>query len=553
MNRTLLVAGCICYSAFSLFAQPQSDLAYHYPIHFSSYEKGEGPVIVIDGAHNNYHTYEGGFRPFALLLEEDGYRVQSGKEKFSNDYLKQCNILVIANPLSEDDTHGWIKPNPPAFSSDEVAALKSWVSEGGSLLLIADHMPFPGAASNIAEAFGFHFSNGFAMADQQQFPPSNFDRSSGTLHENAITEGSSADERIDHIASFTGSAFQSPEGAMPILSFGKDHRSLEPDTAWRFHPDTPAVPLEGWQQGAALNFGKGRIVVYGEAAMLTAQIAQSRQGPFKIGFNHPQADQNAQLVLNTIHWLDHAISLQAGKKTKSLLSVEQISLPSEFLEEWRELYVHLPASYDTTSRDYPLLVVLDADYRFSVTFGIIDYMSYWQGLPEMILLGIPNIDREGRRQNLLPTAYGGEADQFLLFLREEVLPYIEEHYRVSSQRVLIGHSHAGVFTAYTLLTQPDLFQGYIAADPSLEGLIPLEKEQLAKSYPGKKLYISSSDVGSGLAPEIVRSHLDGIRGFQEYLEQMSPRGLAWKFSHIADDHGNAYMQSASEGLRFVFK
>jgi hypothetical protein len=301
MAKTLLVTALTLLLMASLYGQPQADLDYTYPISTPRYKPGKGPVILIDGAHNNYHTYAGGFRPFAQLLEKDGYRVKPGNEMFTSEYLKQCSILVIANPLSDDDTGAWIKPNPPAFSPEEVEALKGWVQQGGSLLLIADHMPFPGAASNIAEAFGFQFSNGFAMAEKQQFPPSTFSRDQGTVHAHAITDGSNEKEKINRIASFTGSAFKSPEGAMPILSFADDHHSLEPDTAWRFHNNTPSIPLKGWHQGAAIQYGKGRIVVYGEAAMLTAQIAQGR---LKVGFNHPQADQNAQLVLNTIHWLE---------------------------------------------------------------------------------------------------------------------------------------------------------------------------------------------------------------------------------------------------------
>lgn len=286
-----------------IFAQPLADLEFVFPIDSPHYKSGAGPVIFIDGAHNNFHTYEGGFRPFAELLERDGYRVRGSQHSFSTQMLEGCDILVIANPLNDDDKGRWIKPNPPAFTRQEVKALKKWVKKGGSLLLIADHMPFPGAASNVAKAFGFVFTNGFAMNQTQQFPPSAFDRENGTLHDNVITNGSAAGERIDRIASFTGSAFQSPKKAVPILSFLADHQSLEADTAWRFHPDTPSINLKGWHQGAFLEFGRGRVVVYGEAAMLTAQVAQN-QNQFKFGFNHPEAPQNAQLVLNTIHWLD---------------------------------------------------------------------------------------------------------------------------------------------------------------------------------------------------------------------------------------------------------
>ena len=195
----------------------------------------------------------------------------------------------------------WILPNPSAFSEAEIAIVMEWVREGGRLLLVADHMPFPGAVSNLATALGFTFRNGFAMPFERNFPTTTFTVDAGTLHENELTKGSEKEERVSSVATFTGSAFKIPDTATPILSFQDDHRSLEPDTAWRFNPTTPEIPLEGWYQGAYLRYGQGKVVVYGEAAMLTAQVAGEQKR--KVGFNHPAANQNAQFVLNTIHWL----------------------------------------------------------------------------------------------------------------------------------------------------------------------------------------------------------------------------------------------------------
>ncbi len=285
------------------FAQQNADNEIEVKVKSPRYDKGEGAKVLIDGAHHNFHTYEGRFNPFARLLEADGYQVGGSTEIFTSKLLKQCDILVISNPLNAINKGGnWILPTPPAFTEREVECVKKWVKKGGSLLLIADHMPFPGAASNLAAAFGFRFSNGFAMPFEHSFPTSIFTLEKGTLHENELTEGDKEGEAVSQVATFTGSAFQIPEDAMPILSFKEDHRSLEPDTAWQFHSETPEIPLKGWHQGAYLRYGKGKVVVYGEAAMLTAQIAGERK--LKVGFNHPKASQNAQFILNTIHWLD---------------------------------------------------------------------------------------------------------------------------------------------------------------------------------------------------------------------------------------------------------
>lgn len=273
------------------------------PVHVENplYPLGEGPIVFIDEAHHNFHTYTGRFNPFARLLEQDGYQVAGSTKLFTRKNLDRCKILVISNALNEDDTKGWILPNPSAFSEQEIQVIKTWVEDGGRLLLIADHMPFPGAADALAKAFGFNFSNGFAFHQDRRKAPDVFTVEEGSLHENDLTNGLKPEDKVTKLLTFTGSAFQAPKAASPILSFQEGYISLEPDTAWQFHSKTKAVALKGWHQGAYMEVGKGRIVVLGEAAMMTAQI---QRGTFKMGFNSKEATQNIQFVLNTIHWLD---------------------------------------------------------------------------------------------------------------------------------------------------------------------------------------------------------------------------------------------------------
>ena len=73
-----------------------------------------------------------------------------------------------------------------------------------------------------------------------------------------------------------------------------------PQTAWEFKKDTPVRSAEDFAQGAYMKYGKGRIVVFGEAAMFTAQV----QGKDKVGMNQKSASQNAQFLLNIFHWFD---------------------------------------------------------------------------------------------------------------------------------------------------------------------------------------------------------------------------------------------------------
>ena len=90
-----------------------------------------------------------------------------------------------------------------------------------------------------------------------------------------------------------------------MLVLNSNFISSMPDTAWVFREDTPRIPVGGWSQGAFMKFGKGRLAVFGEAAMFTAQV--SGKSKRKMGMNHPAAKQNAQFLLNVIHWLDGLI------------------------------------------------------------------------------------------------------------------------------------------------------------------------------------------------------------------------------------------------------
>jgi len=287
-----------------LFAQQNADANYNPDIKKPAYESGKGPVVFIDEGHHNFHTKEGRYKPFANLIERDGYVVRSYEGAFNRNKLDDGKILVISNALNEINVRNWYLPTPSAFTADEIEIVKKWVYDGGSLFLIADHMPMAGAATDLAAAFGFEFTNGFAMQEENSGPDF-FNLEKGTLVESALTKGRDAGERVNQIASFTGQAFKIPEDATPVLIFDDQYTNYLPDTAWVFNEKTTQYKVKGWSQGAFKQYGKGRIVVFGEAAMFSAQLAGSAQ--MKVGMNSENAPENFQLLLNIFHWLDGGI------------------------------------------------------------------------------------------------------------------------------------------------------------------------------------------------------------------------------------------------------
>ena len=248
------------------------DRSYTPPIINPAYERGKGPLVCLDEAHNNFHTLNGRFWTFGELLRRDGYKVKANKKNFSEVVLDRCDILVIANAqLDMENWNDYPYPTPSAFSDDEIYVVQTWAENGGSLLLIADHIPLAGAASDLALAFGVEFNNGYALkkVDGDENPyvggeiPTIFSLDDGTLPNHPITEGRTPDEAVTSIRSFTGQAFLVPASAQPLMILPNDFISVMPEKPWTYIPETKEISVGGWLQGAVMPYRLGRAVFLG--------------------------------------------------------------------------------------------------------------------------------------------------------------------------------------------------------------------------------------------------------------------------------------------------
>lgn len=286
------------FIAVCAWGQQVADSAFRYQTKKPEYAKKNGPVVYVDEAHHNFHTLATRYYTFGEVLKSDGYRVAGNTKKFTDESLKGLNILVIANATAENDN--WQLPTPSAFTIEEAAALKKWVQGGGSLFLIADHMPVPGAVRNVADAFNINMYNGYALYTKDGHEI--FTRTGGTLMPSIITNGRNASERVDSITIFTGHAFLPNRETTPIIRFNNDHRVLFPKVAGQFTDTTAYINAGGLFHSVFFKEGKGRVVIAAEAAMFSAQLAGPERQRF--GMNEPLAKHNPQLLLNIIHWLD---------------------------------------------------------------------------------------------------------------------------------------------------------------------------------------------------------------------------------------------------------
>ena len=275
--------------------QQMADVHFNTRVEKPAYSKNY-PRVMFDEAHNNFHTASGRYKPFAELLFSDGYQVVVNRKPLAKESLRTFKVLVIANALGAEDMDD-DGADQPAFTDEEADAVRDWVRGGGSLLLIADHAPFGGAAEGLAKRFNVTMSKGWVRDPEHTQPSARsllFSRENKLLLDHPITQGRNETERIDRVLTFTGQALKGAEGAMSFLKLGEQAKDSPAPTSEQ------GVSVAGQSQGLAIKFGKGRVVMMGEAAMLSAQVSGSENRP--MGMNVPGSD-NKQLVLNIMHWL----------------------------------------------------------------------------------------------------------------------------------------------------------------------------------------------------------------------------------------------------------
>ena len=278
-------------------AQQRPDPEFNIAVEQPAFTKNF-PRVLFDEAHNNFHTTTGRYKPFADLISNDGYHIVRNRKPFVRTALDTFKILVISNALGaeEMDDDG---AERSAFTEEECDAVRDWVKAGGALLLIADHAPFGGAAENLGKRFQIDMSKGYTLDAANSLSPEApssllFSRENKLLLDHPITRGRNDKELIKRVYTFTGQSLKGPKDSFAFMILG-DTAQDKPD-----RDSTTLVSAAGRAQGIALKFGKGRVVVMGEAAMLSAQLAGQQDRP--MGMNVPGSD-NRQLAINIMHWL----------------------------------------------------------------------------------------------------------------------------------------------------------------------------------------------------------------------------------------------------------
>ena len=278
-----------------------------------------------------------------------------------------------------------------------------------------------------------------------------------------------------------------------------------------------------------------------------------------------------------------AIQVKAQTKNNNIIIGKKDSVYSHILNEKREIWIYLPSSYnpENSSKRFPVMYLLDGDAHFHSVTGLIQQLAGGINgnsiFPDMIVVGIPNTDRtrdlthvasrvtpDGREADFLKSSGGGE--NFISFMRKELIPSIEKKYFTAPHRMLVGHSFGGIVAINVLLNHTYLFNSYISIDPSMwwaEGdLIQQARKKLAsKDFKNKSLYLAvANTMPPGIEIKEVENdtslnteHIRSIMELTHILEANKNNGLeyAWKF-YSEDDHGSVPLISEYDGLRFIF-
>ena len=169
----------------------------------------------------------------------------------------------------------------------------------------------------------------------------------------------------------------------------------------------------------------------------------------------------------------------------SFAQKDYIEVESKILEQTRRIKVQLPRNYEPEEKKtYPLIFVFDGDYLFEPVAGVVDYLSYWEEIPDALVVGVNQNNQRIKDGNYDKINYVpiGTGAQFFDFIQFEVLPYLRDNYNLGEFSVAVGHDYMANFMNLFLFSDKNPFQGFINLSPDIpDGLLPYIKSEFENS------------------------------------------------------------------------
>lgn len=247
------------------------------------------------------------------------------------------------------------------------------------------------------------------------------------------------------------------------------------------------------------------------------------------------------------------------------------TINSKILNDKRPIWIYKPDNFDLQKK-YPVIYLLDGDWHFVSVVGMIQQLSYINGntiCPEMIIVGIPVKDRF---RDLTPSCdssiakTSGGYNSFISFINKELIPYIDSTYPTAPYKILIGHSLGGLTVMNTLMKFPDMFNSYVAIDPSMwwenqQSLKEAETVISSGKFENKRLFLAiANNMNKGMDTASVRN--DNTRNtlairsnleLSDILKANTNNKLNFHTKYyINESHGSIPLIATYDALHFIF-
>ncbi len=233
---------------------------------------------------------------------------------------------------------------------------------------------------------------------------------------------------------------------------------------------------------------------------------------------------------------------------------QTVKLHSKIMNEDRMLWIYNPDTARLSTMQYPVIYLLDGESHFIHTTGVVQFLSNVDRIPKMLVVGIASTNR---MRDFLPQPADttlplpGGADTFLKFIEDELIPYVDAHYRTAPFRVLVGHSIGGTFALHAFLSSPGVFNCYMLISPNLwwsNDTLVSRLEAFLRKPPTLKAFIyethtmRESPRQFATVPQLVK-----------LIETYKVEGLDWKVRFMQDEtHASIVHRSIYDGLESLY-
>ncbi|WP_010521268.1 alpha/beta hydrolase [Aquimarina agarivorans] len=207
------------------------------------------------------------------------------------------------------------------------------------------------------------------------------------------------------------------------------------------------------------------------------------------------------------------------------------NIKSLHLDTSREVKIRLPKSYKKDpNKEYLLIVTLDGDYLFDPMVGNVKYFSYWEDMPEAIVVGIKQSKtrKEDCRYDSNTYLPEYEGRKFYDFVATELVPFMENNYRLAKFKIIAGHDYTGNFINYFMKTDKSAFQAYINLSPEFAPTMSDRVVDILTATENKMWYYMAT------ATNDVKSLREDIILVNDKLSTIENENVRYKFDDFED-------------------